>query len=254
MTEAADGLTALKTSGVVVLWRPFSEMNGAHFWHGHEKRSAWIALWRHMYDYFTQVRDLDNLIWVYEADKGPHDKTAVDYYYPGDDVVDVFSHNFFDDDWRLPFDSDELLRRHPKVSGFAQTGSENHRDGSWSNTVVIDAIQLLYPRCSFFAAWNSFSNGGTYVALAIADQLGDIPLMSNVWVVTRDDLSWTNFYTPPSVAILGTHGPPLITWRGGRLQESTSLSAWQAPDQTTFPHNPTSTQPTFFRCRGFADE
>ena len=251
VTEAADGLQALKTNGLVVLWRPISEMNGAHFWHGKEKRSAWIGIWRHMYDYFTRVRDLDNLIWVYEADKGPHDNLAIDYFYPGDDVVDVFTHNMFDDTWLLDFDSQVIVSRHPKAAGFAQAGPSATRDGSWSNTVMIDAIQQYYPRCSLIAAWNSFSlsNGAVYVNLAIVDEQGDGLLMSNAWSATREDLAWTNYFTPPSVSLIATHGAPQITSRGGHLEESLDLNTWHSLDPPAYPRIVSNAAPAFYRSR-----
>jgi len=46
---------------VVVLWRPFHEMNGDWFWWGGKDPDVFIQIWRHMFDYFTKTKDLDNL-------------------------------------------------------------------------------------------------------------------------------------------------------------------------------------------------
>ena len=81
----AAGLTELKDAGVVVLWRPFHEMNGNWFWWGGKDPAAFQKVWRHMFDYFTKTKGLDNLLWVY----GPNHGEKVAAYYPGDRFVDV---------------------------------------------------------------------------------------------------------------------------------------------------------------------
>ena len=61
----ADGLKELQDANVVVLWRPFHEMNGGWFWWGGKDPDEFIRVWRHMFDYFTKTKGLDNLLWVY---------------------------------------------------------------------------------------------------------------------------------------------------------------------------------------------
>ena len=80
----AAGLQELKDAGVVVLWRPFHEMNGGWFWWGAKDPDTFIKVWRHMFDYFTKTKGLDNLLWVYSPNHG--NKTAA--YYAGDHYVD----------------------------------------------------------------------------------------------------------------------------------------------------------------------
>jgi mannan endo-1,4-beta-mannosidase len=85
LDQLADGLQQLKDAGVVVLWRPFHEMNGGWFWWGGKDPATFIKLWRQMFDYFKKTKGLDNLLWVYAPGGG--DKTAA--YYPGDRYVDL---------------------------------------------------------------------------------------------------------------------------------------------------------------------
>ena len=201
LDEAAAGLAQLQEKGVVVLWRPCSEMNGGWFWWGARPREQYIALWRHMFRYFTQTKGLHNLIWVYESDSSSHDRIPVDYYYPGDDVVDVVGHNLYSDTWELPFDSNELFRRYPKVYAFPQAGSRNGlRDGTWDNLTYVRAISSFYPRASFFAAWNTFTampkpgvkaeplaNGKGRIRASIVDNPHARELMQDhPLIVTRD--------------------------------------------------------------------
>ena len=70
----AAGLQELKDAGVVVLWRPFHEMNGDWFWWGAKDPDTFIKVWQHMFDYFTKTKGLDNLLWVYSPNHGS--KTA----------------------------------------------------------------------------------------------------------------------------------------------------------------------------------
>jgi mannan endo-1,4-beta-mannosidase len=58
----AAGLQELKEAGVVVLWRPFHEMNGGWFWWGAKDPDAFIRVWQHMFDYFSKTKNLDNLL------------------------------------------------------------------------------------------------------------------------------------------------------------------------------------------------
>ncbi len=191
LDQIADGLDELQQAGVVVLWRPNSEMNNGAHWHSRQPRDAWIAVWRHMHDYFTNTRNLKNLIWVYEGDSVAHAVVPADYYYPGDDVVDLMGHNFYDDDWALPYDLNALFRRYPKIYGFPQAGSQSVRDGSWDNTIMITGIQQRSPRASLFCTWNDFyTGGGVFTARSMVSQANAAGLLSDPWVITREELSW----------------------------------------------------------------
>ncbi|MBQ2956064.1 MAG: mannan endo-1,4-beta-mannosidase A and B [Clostridia bacterium] len=82
--DAADALMQLQNADIPVLWRPFHEFNGGWFWWGKGGSEAFIRLWREMYAYFTEVRGLNNLIWVL----GYADEVAPDWY-PGDAYCDI---------------------------------------------------------------------------------------------------------------------------------------------------------------------
>ena len=191
LDEAAGGFAKLRDAGVVVLWRPNSEMNGGWFWWGRRHRQDYIAMWRFMFDYFTHTKQLDNLIWVYESDSSVHDSVPADYYYPGDDVVDVAGHNFYHDTWDLPFDADRLFRDYPKVYAFPQAGpTKETRDGSWDNMIMIDMIRARYPRCAFFSVWNTFRSANGESKVAILHNRNARALMEDDWIVTRDEIAY----------------------------------------------------------------
>jgi mannan endo-1,4-beta-mannosidase len=60
-------------------------MNGGWFWWGAKDPDTFIKLWRQMFEYFSQTKGLDNLLWVYSPNHG--NKTAA--YYAGGRYVDL---------------------------------------------------------------------------------------------------------------------------------------------------------------------
>ena len=89
----AEHLKVLRDNKVPVLWRPYHEMNGGWFWWGKKKgKNGYQLLWRNMYDYFTNHHELNNLIWVWNANelRGENVTSYADYF-PGLDVVDILA-------------------------------------------------------------------------------------------------------------------------------------------------------------------
>ena len=192
------------------------------------------------------TKGLNNLIWVMESQQSSHDVAMTDTYYPGDDYVDVFGHNFYDDDWVLPFDANELFSRYPKVYGFPQAGSQTNRNiNSFDNLVMRDAIQSRFPRSSFFITWNSFSNSG-YQARAMIDHQHVNALLNDPWIGNRDQLGWTNELANINRMMAGP-GPNQFRWRGGVLAASTNLLQWTVVASPTNPVMLSLTGPHFFR-------
>ncbi len=72
---------------IPILWRPFHEGDGNWFWWGAKGPEPLKKLYRIMYDRFTNVHHLNNLIWVWNSPKPD--------CYPGDDVVDVISRDMY---------------------------------------------------------------------------------------------------------------------------------------------------------------
>ena len=244
-SAAADYLTGLRDAGVVVLWRPFSEMNGSWFGHGNKPRSHWVALWRDLHDYYTNTRGLTNLLWVFEPDSSVHlvsgptsSGTPIDYYYPGDDVVDVVGHNFYDNDWVLNFDSDAVWRGHGKIFAVPQAGSDNIRNGTWDNLYYLAGVSNSVPRLAFFCAWNTFvTQGGKVTNVnAIVDNPHPSELMTNALVVTREEVNWR--YELPFALGLDVIGANQlrVNWQGGALQHSPDLLNWTNVPNAAQPH------------------
>lgn len=84
MDRVAEELRKLQDAGVPVLWRPLHEFDGAWFWWGKGGPEKFIQLWQLMYDRYTKVHGLNNLIWVLG-----YSGEMKDGWYPGDEYVDI---------------------------------------------------------------------------------------------------------------------------------------------------------------------
>lgn len=70
---AARELQRLEDAGAAVLWAPFheSQPNG-WFWYAKGNSEQLIQMWRIMFDYLTQTKGLDNLIWIFPSSGSPN--------------------------------------------------------------------------------------------------------------------------------------------------------------------------------------
>jgi len=179
LDRVADGLQELKEAGVVVLWRPFHEMNGGWFWWGGHDPETFIKLWREMFDYFTYAKGLDNLLWVYAPNHGS--QTAA--YYPGDRYVDLVGLDAYTD-----FVDTNHIQGYPQVArlnkpfGFTEFGPHGPENppGDYDYRRFIQGIQRDFPRTVFFMSWNA--------RWSLARNTNTTELLNHPWIVNREDL------------------------------------------------------------------
>ena len=235
------------TGSQPLLFRPLSEMNGGWFWWGHRTHAEYTGLWNLIYDRLTQPaalggHDLHNLIWVYESASSEHvpkgatdTPAASDYYYPGDDRVDVMAHNLYDADWVLSWDANKVYARYPKIYAVPQAGpalAYPWRTGIFDNLTYPTQIAARFPRLSFFIVWNSFSGNQDDDNNPATDPLNDDPvpatpddplqhhsiidnlnataLLTHFRIITRDELAWLPPLQPAALA--ATADTLLATW------------------------------------------
>lgn len=86
MDLIAGELAKLRDAGVPVIWRPFHECSGGWFWWGAKGPEPFKQAYRLMFDRYTRVHGLTNLIWCYNPTESVG---ALEAWYPGDDVVDL---------------------------------------------------------------------------------------------------------------------------------------------------------------------
>lgn len=101
----AELLKKLRDARIPVLWRPYHEMNGMWFWYGNRPGKEGIQkLWKIMYDRYTNFHQLDNLIWVWNAN-APRDwkddeAYAYELFYPGEKYVDILAADVYKNDFK----------------------------------------------------------------------------------------------------------------------------------------------------------
>jgi mannan endo-1,4-beta-mannosidase len=91
LDRVAEKLKILRDARVPVLWRPLHEAEGGWFWWGARGPETAKKLYRLMFDRFTRVHRLDNLLWVWTTTDNDH---ALDWY-PGDDYVDIVAADLY---------------------------------------------------------------------------------------------------------------------------------------------------------------
>jgi len=94
MDDIALYLQYLEDKGVEVLFRPFHEMNqGLFWWGGRPGPDGTAKLYQLTHDYFTKIKGLTNLIWVWDMQDMSRD---FEHYNPGDEYWDLFGFDIYD--------------------------------------------------------------------------------------------------------------------------------------------------------------
>ena len=175
----AAGLLELKDAGVVVLWRPFHEMNGGWFWWGAQDPATFQKVWRHMFDYFSQTKGLDNLLWVCSPNHG--DKTAA--YYAGDHYVDLVGLDAYTD-----FVDTGHIKGYAEVAkiakpfGFTEYGPHGAQNppGDYDYRRFLEGVEKDFPSAAFFMSWDA--------KWSLARNNNVKELLHAPWIVNRGDL------------------------------------------------------------------
>ncbi len=92
MDVIASLLKPFLEEDIPILWRPFHESEGTWFWWGSKGPGVACELYRLMYEHFTVMHHLDNLLWVWNC--------PLKEAYPGDEYVDVVSRDIYLPEYR----------------------------------------------------------------------------------------------------------------------------------------------------------
>lgn len=87
MDVIAKELQKFAEEDIPILWRPFHETEGTWFWWGSKGGAVAKELYLLMYDYYVNVKKLDNLIWVWS--------TPTKEAYPGDEYIDILGWDIY---------------------------------------------------------------------------------------------------------------------------------------------------------------
>ena len=184
MDRVAVGLAQLQEYGVVVLWRPYHEMNKNFFWWGQRDVADFVKLWRNMYNYLTHDKKLNNLLWVYS----PYQAQDTDKYYPGDDYVDIVSMDAYETNPEK-IEGYEQLTRIDKPFGFGEYGPSGSLivvfpkvDKNVDYNQIFQSIKTRFPKTTFIHAWNG--------PWGFQGHRNIEQMMNDPWMITREKLDW----------------------------------------------------------------
>lgn len=143
----AEHLKTLEELDVPILWRPLHEAGGdpkwnnPWFWWGSSGADCYKELWTLLYDRLTNYHNIDNLIWVWNAQNVS--------WYPGDEYVDIISYDIYADE----HDTTSQKEIYDYIKGSTSTS----KIIALSENGVIpdpDACMADGTRWSWFSVWN----------------------------------------------------------------------------------------------------
>lgn len=119
MNVIAEQLCRFRDEDIPVLWRPFHESDGDWFWWGAKGPEVARDLYKLMYDYYTNEKHLDNLLWVWNC--------RLKEGYPGDEYVDIISVDIYLEkysatDYREDYDKLINETTSNKIAALAEVG------------------------------------------------------------------------------------------------------------------------------------
>ena len=188
----ADYFLALQEKGITVLFRPFHEGNGGWFWWG---TCTDARTYRKLYQYtvsYMKEKGVHNLLYVYSVSGPVTDEESFLERYPGDDYVDIFAFDLYDDYRKNPDEYnpqfferlesscrvlDDLAQEHGKISAISETGIwVLKEDGSDSQGLRLSGNPILHKNwyskigeiaidnhISYFMVWNSLNSSSTHL-------------------------------------------------------------------------------------------
>jgi mannan endo-1,4-beta-mannosidase len=149
--EVAQYLLQLQREGVIVLWRPFHEMNQKVFWWGDRPGPAGTqALYRELHAYLQQHWGLHNLIWVWDMQDFPGFAADLPRYDPGRKYWDMAALDYYDG------------------SGYTRSKYQQFKAYVGHRLMAIGECERLptpeqlqqQPRWSFFMSWSELTFQG----------------------------------------------------------------------------------------------
>ena len=192
--KVADGLEELKKSGVVIFVNMFAEATANWFWWGGKDPRDFISLYKKAYDYLVHIRNLDNLLFIYEPSS---QHTTALKYYPGHNYVDMIGISLFVD-FDVELSSQSIpnyqeLKNLGKPMALSQWGPRRGEDQTGTkdqppadNMKLIRGIQKYYPEIVW---WMNWSYAYSIYTLENSNYNGS-ELLNHPWVINLDEISW----------------------------------------------------------------
>jgi mannan endo-1,4-beta-mannosidase len=190
LNNIGNFLQTLKNKNIVVIVRVFPEVNGGWFWWGNDNNWAtqqqFKDLWIYTHEYLTIDRQLDNLLFAYCVNyQYSEEQKSVDYFYPGDDYVDIVGMDYYQNSLDNINENNSLsiLSQYDKPLVMCEVGPAES-DGGFDNLTYLGLFD--YPKISYFVAWHSWEKN----KWAIEDNLNADELMNNEKIITLDKINY----------------------------------------------------------------
>jgi hypothetical protein len=117
LDKVAARLKTLQERDIPVLWRPLHEASGKWFWWGASGAEQYKALWEFMHEYLTNVKQLNNLIWVWNAENAA--------WLPNPDTVDIVGRDLYSNSYasqKQEFDKTAVMAPGKRIVALTENG------------------------------------------------------------------------------------------------------------------------------------
>lgn len=183
LDTVATALGDLQDNGVVVIFRPFLEMNSypnTGFWWAGEDGTQFRNMWIYTYNYLTTTKGLHNLLWVFAPDATGLDPSP---WYPGGAYVDIVGVDYYSSSGTFSQPSSySYLTGLGKPFALTEIGQCDFSGSGCTakdSTNIITGIKNNMPSTVYWSNWND---------VWALDYHNNLPaLLSDPWVVNRDD-------------------------------------------------------------------
>ena len=173
LDEVANFIQSLKFENgepVPILFRPFHELNGNWFWWGkkHCSTEEYIDLWKFTFYYLKDIKNINQLIYVYNTNSFASEEEFLERY-PGDDYVDILSFDTYQFDNNITVEkSSAKFKNHlqnnlailekvgkmkNKLIAIGEIGYETIPQNDWWTDILFESIKNI--NLSYFLLWRN---------------------------------------------------------------------------------------------------
>jgi mannan endo-1,4-beta-mannosidase len=199
---------------IPIIFRPFHEHNGDWFWWGKGNTSEedYVALYRFVFNYFTQVHGIHQLIYAFSPDrsrlKDTFSREEYLYAYPGDEYVDLLGLDNYQDVKVSENDSTkeqsiqkfilsleiltDIAAEKGKVAALTETGLEGIKEKMWFTNRILEPLlsSEKAQRISYIHLWRNANTVHHYMIYPEHPNKDDfIEFVNEPIILTLKDIS-----------------------------------------------------------------
>lgn len=190
----ADQFLLLQEQGVVVVYRPYHEMNRDAFWWHSPHPAEFVELWRYTVRYLTEDRGVHNVLYFFS----PGSMNEIDLqqfpphvYYPGDDAVDIVGLDLYEEDpLAAPRANYTKTAATGKLFAFGELGGRlppTPANRNWNLMQIPTAVRASYRDAVMWLSWSSWYPNGV---MGMVELPGAVELFRDPWVADLADLDF----------------------------------------------------------------